>query len=88
MKLSIKDHNLPLLRQIAESMSDSSLTSAINFVLETQGLTVLEQLQGIRAKKQPSADTSCVFPVSSSSTVEPQVPSLELDRSSVESAFD
>lgn len=95
MKLLIRSHNRELLQNIAAMMSDSSLTSALNFVLETQGLTALEQLEAMRiqgssrtAQGNSGAGFQRAIAVPQSFTPKRQMHIPELNSDDVDSAFD
>ena len=88
MKLLIKPHNRKLLQKVAEMMSDSSLTSALNFILETQGPTALEQLGAIRTQGNLSPVAQRAIATPQSFTPERQAYIPELDGDAVSSAFD
>lgn len=85
LKLLIREENRELLEEIAANMSNSSLTSALNFVLETQGVTVLEQLKAMKSSRNSSVgipQSPHVF----NSGLQTSMP--ELDSDTVASAFD
>ena len=88
LRLLIKEENKPLLQEIAANMSDASLTSALNFVLETQGETVLEQIKTIKGNKNPNVVPQRSIPGHQNSIPERQSSIPELDGTAVESAFD
>ncbi len=58
MKLTIKPENEEIVRELAQKMSDSSLTSAVNFVLKKAGHTVLEELEGIGISRGSNTNTN------------------------------
>ena len=88
MKLLVKPHNRELLQTVAEMMSDSSLTSALNFILETQGPIALKQLEAIRTQGNPSASTQRAIATPPRIAAERQAYVPELDGDAVSSAFD
>jgi len=88
LKVLVKEENRELLQEIAANMSNSSLTSALNFVLETQGETVLDQLKAMKGSKSSSANIrqSNAAPQMFMAGQPNSIP--ELDGDTVGSAFD
>ena len=88
LKLLIKEENRPLLEEIAANMSDSSLTSALNFVLEAEGETVLERLKAMKGRKRSNTNLRQSPSATQIFVPQPQTSIPELDGDTVGSAFD
>lgn len=88
MKLFIKEENREVLQQLADNMSDASLTSALNYVLEAAALSVLEDVKEIKERRKRKVSAQKEIPTPQGFTPERQVYIPELDGDAVSSAFD
>ena len=88
MKLEIRHQNRKTLTRIAELLGDTTLTAALNFVLEKSAQTVLEQIEAMQVEGR-SGTNSRRSPASSQRSGTPsQTYVPELDGNAVSSAFD